>query len=263
MRKVFVMVAVGVAAMLTPSLAGAFDLCRVMALGCGDACGTDCGGNIGCGCAANCANEPACGCGDGCGVNGRQFAGDTWKCCRECGPPICRCSGPRNGCNAGCGDACGCAGTCEPGCGCEPACGCVPSGRSCSRRQCTCGGLFFASWCGRVVGSVDRFCGCTGCDGELYWNEWHNDPPRCCDPCDCHGNWVGPVYGGYRAPYDHPYNVAGRANRPSYAAKIPTSSSAVADQRESDVSQPINPFRQQTRGLTQRPSVGADITNQR
>jgi hypothetical protein len=54
--------------------------------------------------------------------------------------------------------------------------------------------------------------GCSGCSDEAYWCEWHNDPPRCCDPCDRCGNWVGPsgcgceCGGGYSAPYDHPYS---------------------------------------------------------
>jgi hypothetical protein len=61
-----------------------------------------------------------------------------------------------------------------------------------------------------VLHSVSRHCGCGGCcdcggcSSELYWSEWHNDPPQCCDPCDCHGNWIGPA-AGYRAPYAHPY----------------------------------------------------------
>ena len=46
--------------------------------------------------------------------------------------------------------------------------------------------------------------GCGGCDGEPYWSEWHNDPPRCCDPCDDCGNWVGPST-SMRAPYDHQF----------------------------------------------------------
>jgi hypothetical protein len=29
-----------------------------------------------------------------------------------------------------------------------------------------------------------------GC-GEHYWNEWHNDPPDTCDPCDDWGNFTG------------------------------------------------------------------------
>jgi hypothetical protein len=53
-----------------------------------------------------------------------------------------------------------------------------------------------------LCGSCSSSC---GCDEEVYWSEWHNDPPRCCDPCDCHGNWIGPSSGGYRAPYAHAY----------------------------------------------------------
>jgi hypothetical protein len=56
---------------------------------------------------------------------------------------------------------------------------------------------------------VNTLCGCgsssCGCDEEVYWSEWHNDPPRCCDPCDCYGNWIGPSSAGYRAPYAHAY----------------------------------------------------------
>ncbi|MEM8864731.1 MAG: hypothetical protein AAGF31_04215 [Planctomycetota bacterium] len=62
--------------------------------------------------------------------------------------------------------------------------------------------------CGDACGDAccDDCCGdcCLGCDKELYWSEWHNDPPRCCDPCDKCGNWVGPT-APYRAPYAHPY----------------------------------------------------------
>lgn len=30
-----------------------------------------------------------------------------------------------------------------------------------------------------------------GC-GDVYWDEWISDPPYRCDPCDDHGNWIGP-----------------------------------------------------------------------
>jgi hypothetical protein len=50
----------------------------------------------------------------------------------------------------------------------------------------------------------------------VYWSEWHNDPPRCCDPCDCYGNWTGPGNGPYRAPYAHAY--APHAYSGGYAA---------------------------------------------
>ncbi|MCC9609323.1 hypothetical protein LOC68_05795 [Blastopirellula sp. JC732] len=33
-------------------------------------------------------------------------------------------------------------------------------------------------------------CG-AGCGDEVYWGEWWSDPPKC-DPCDCHGNYIGP-----------------------------------------------------------------------
>jgi hypothetical protein len=68
----------------------------------------------------------------------------------------------------------------------------------------------FCSGCGYIVGLFNSCCGCSGCDSELYWSEWHNDPPRCCDPCDHYGNWIGP-YGGNRAPYYHPYSPHGTA----------------------------------------------------
>jgi hypothetical protein len=41
---------------------------------------------------------------------------------------------------------------------------------------------------------LQKLCGCTGC-GELYWNEWHSDPPACREPCDCMGAYTG-KYGG-------------------------------------------------------------------
>jgi hypothetical protein len=42
-------------------------------------------------------------------------------------------------------------------------------------------------------------CGQQGC-GDVYWHEFHSDPPDCCDPCDEYGNWTGGC-GPYRAPY--------------------------------------------------------------
>lgn len=48
--------------------------------------------------------------------------------------------------------------------------------------------------------------GCSGCDDEIYWSEWFNDPPDCCDPCDDYGYWTGyggaPVPGAYGPPVD-------------------------------------------------------------
>jgi hypothetical protein len=161
------------------------DLFRMLGLGSRGSTGCDGCGNATCDCEAGCSCDPTCEVDVACG---RKYAGKTWTCCRECGPPICSCKGSGS-CGQGCGSTCGC------------------NGNGNGRRGCLRFACLDGSCCGRLVGLADRLCGCTGCDGELYWSEWHNDPPRCCDPCDCHGNWVGPGHGGYRAPYDHPYAV--------------------------------------------------------
>jgi hypothetical protein len=171
--------------------------------GCGCApggCGADCCGEVGCGC------EPSCGCGSECSGGCQMFGGQTWNCCEPSQVPICECTGPTGCCESacGCGDVCGCGGACEPGCGCDP-CGC-DSG--CSNRGCCLNGVLFGSYCGRFVSMFDKLCGgCNGCSGEVYWSEWHNDPPRCHEPCDCCGNYTGPSYAGIRAPYDQGYHV--------------------------------------------------------
>jgi hypothetical protein len=54
---------------------------------------------------------------------------------------------------------------------------------------------FFGQW------SCDGGCAsCVGC-GEIYRGDYASDPPVCCDPCDGHGNWIGPG-SGYRAHYN-------------------------------------------------------------
>jgi hypothetical protein len=37
-----------------------------------------------------------------------------------------------------------------------------------------------------------KWTGCynNGC-GEIYWGDFHGDPPDCCDPCDRMGNFTG------------------------------------------------------------------------
>jgi hypothetical protein len=195
------------------------DLFGMLGIGCRDsACNGSCGSDAACGCDADCSCDPSCECD---AVDGRAFAGKTWTCCSECGPPICRCTGPSH---------CG-----QQGCGCATTCGC-------DRRSCPECGCCFGEGCGRLVCLVDRYCGCTGCDGELYWSEWHNDPPRCCDPCDCHGNWVGPGHGGYRAPYHHPYYAGNNVIAPSQVAM---------------------PQRKPAGGITRRPETGSDSAYQR
>lgn len=87
-------------------------------------------------------------------------------------------------------DSCGCAPCgCDP-CGCDP-CGCDPCATRCQ------GPLSF------VLGLLHPICwGCDGGCGEMYWGDFHGDPPDLCDPCDRCGNWTGEVYGSpaYQQP---------------------------------------------------------------
>ncbi|HLA84880.1 MAG TPA: hypothetical protein VJL29_08800 [Thermoguttaceae bacterium] len=160
-------------------------LCDMSNCGCCDPCG--CGpcdvGPCGVGCGAPCGFRPTWGCG-----------------------PLASCE-PRCMPGAGCGGACGLAPDCGPACGdCGPACGpcgdpcgCDPCGCDpCGYGGCTCG------CCGpgpiRCVLSLlhpVRWFGCynNGC-GEMYWGDFHGDPPDCCDPCDCMGNYTGCTSGG-------------------------------------------------------------------
>lgn len=189
-----------------------------VAASCGSGCilepGCGCGAEPGCGCEPGCAIEPgcgcepACGCASSCGIDGCSMAGQMWCGDGSCGPrkPLINvCTGPA--CCGGCEPSCGCDPGCgvEPGCGCEPSCGVGGCGDVCGV-GCGCGNcpvgetLIFGV---RAIGSEFRrllaplgMCcpcgsGCGGC-GELYWNEWHSDPPACCDPCDSCGSWVGP-----------------------------------------------------------------------
>ena len=133
--------------------------------------------------------------------------------CCVLSPIVHRPFGPGTACNPEhCGPVCptACA-TCEPGielpyervrpapCDsfCPPDCG-PPCGRCgpCGPRFCGPLSLIFAllsgpTWCG------------DGC-GEIYWGDFHGDPPDCCDPCDCHGNYTGvntgPCGCGYESP---------------------------------------------------------------
>jgi len=97
---------------------------------------------------------------------------------------------PQYCCGPTCGPACGpeCGPDCGPVCDgpCGPDCGppCPPDG---------CGP------CHRYFGPLSwlfaqfrlRECrACSGC-GEVYWGGYCSDPPDCCDPCDCYGNWTG------------------------------------------------------------------------
>lgn len=174
---------------------------------CGSCCEPACGCGSGdccepaCGCGGCC--EPTCGCGGGCYANGRQYAGQKFNCCCESHAPICPCVGRGGGCcqNGGgcCEPACGCGSCCEPACGCgsscEPSCGCGSSCSSGGKRKCCLKNCGFCCGCGSLVNAFCKCTPCSGCSGEIYWSEWHNDPPYCQDPCNCHGDWIGPSGG--------------------------------------------------------------------
>lgn len=75
-------------------------------------------------------------------------------------------------CGGGCLDGCG-PGVCGPA-GCGPV-GCAPLDIG-----------------GAIHGKLADINCKSGC-GEVYWGEWHHNPPADCDPCDNHGNWIGPT----------------------------------------------------------------------
>ncbi len=166
--------------------------------GCGCSCEQSCCCDQSCGCEVSCGCEPACGCGTGCFANGCQFAGQKFQCGCNSYVPICPCTGP-------CGECCqsGCGACCEPACGCEcggccePSCGtgCGACCEPCRPRKCCLKNCGFFSGLGHIVGVVGACSPCAGCNGETYWSEWHNDPPRCQDPCNCQGQWIGPGAG--------------------------------------------------------------------
>ena len=62
----------------------------------------------------------------------------------------------------------------------------------------TCGGYGDCGDCGvapcrnrPILRGLGHLFGCgSGC-GEVYYDEWCNDPPACCDPCDSCGNFAG------------------------------------------------------------------------
>jgi hypothetical protein len=224
MHSVLPLLALVLATSICASSSFAYGLCDL--IGCPDepcgCCGGGCYCEADCGCEpcgdccceASCGCEPSCGCGGECCCDGRQFAGQTYDCCCESYAPWCPCTGPEC-CNTCC-EPCGCGSCCEPCCsepccGCEPSCGCDsccdpccgPRSEPCCAKHCGFGRL-----CWEAVDALSNCC-CTGgcgCSEEVYWSEWHNDPPRCCDPCDCYGNWTGPGNGPYRAPYAHAYS---------------------------------------------------------
>lgn len=140
------------------------------------------------------------GCGIFCGCPGGPYGICDPTHCGPCGPPAC---GPVGGpCDVGCGPACGpceppcdvgcgpaCGPSCDPGCDlpCGPPCGpCEPACGPCCGRYDPLGGIGYClsrlfgpySWCGPSC-------------GEVYWGDFHGDPPDCCDPCNRCGQYSG------------------------------------------------------------------------
>ena len=217
MRQLFTIAAVLAAISCTPATTNAnifglfgFDCCgghncgcanRCCGGGCGCGCEQSCCCDQGCGCEVSCGCEPACGCGSGCFANGRQYAGRKFQSCCQTYVPICPCTGPCGGCcQSGCGECCEPACGCDCGNCCEPACGtgcgecCAPCA-PCRPRKCCLKNCGFCGGLGSVLSVVCSCTPCSGCNGETYWSEWHNDPPRCQDPCNCQGQWIGPSSG--------------------------------------------------------------------
>ncbi|HTN74173.1 MAG TPA: hypothetical protein VL096_02965 [Pirellulaceae bacterium] len=83
------------------------------------------------------------------------------------------------GCGGSCGNAdCGTTGSCGAGgdCGAGPSCGA--------------GGC-----CPHPFRNLWRSITCSSGCGEFYFDEWINDPPERCDPCDDYGRYAGPQGG--------------------------------------------------------------------
>lgn len=132
-----------------------------------------------------CGGQLLCGGGD-CSVSGYGCAG-LFEGDIACGGPMANCD---------CGGA-ACQGACDVACD-EPCGECGP-----------CLPLLSCLLRGLALG-----CHGEGC-GEVYWNDYHNDPPDVCEPCDGYGNWTG-SRGLYRAPYRNgPYGPG--ANLPHLA----------------------------------------------
>jgi hypothetical protein len=240
---------------LAVALATSFASCNTLAYGlcdligcprqdCGCCCEADCCCEPECCCepCGDCCcetsgSEPSCGCcGEGC-CGGQQFAGQTYDCECESHVPWCPCTGPEC-CHTCCEPSCECGACCEscctePCCGCDSCCECGECCEPCCppHQECCAKHFGFGQLCWEVVDTVSCCCGCgggCGCSSEVYWSEWHNDPPRCCDPCDCYGNWTGPSANSYRAPYAHAYAPQGYSGDGYAATRHPSQQYAPA-----------------------------------
>lgn len=137
----------------------------------------------------------------GCCHNGLRKAACNKTGCGDCGPMFHHTDGGKyyDSCD-GCGDDCGigCGTVIEPACGMpvEPACGMpVEPGCGVGVGVGGCGDCASHRGCWQPGDLLREIFACDGCTGPMYWSEWYNDPPQCCEPCDKYGNYTGPQYG--------------------------------------------------------------------
>jgi hypothetical protein len=62
----------------------------------------------------------------------------------------------------------------------------------CAGGQCGAGVCGGSRCCVQPLRSFWNLLTCSSGCGEFYFNEWINDPPDRCDPCDDHGSYIGP-----------------------------------------------------------------------
>jgi len=138
----------------------------------------------------------------------------------------CGCGVPVDcGCEVVCGCPeqidCGCPEQIDCGCPEQPACGCADPSCGMYSEECvgctSCGSGVYRG--GGLISRMRRAirgsyggmggCGAGGCGSEVYWSEWHNDPPCDCDHCDggpceypgcssCNAPTVARNWGGHR-----------------------------------------------------------------
>lgn len=116
--------------------------------------------------------------GSGCCCMDRYYHGD---CAR---PSLGGRIGQGGDCHDGsCADGCA-DGSCHSG---APAVGC--HGGQCNPPTCGVGGCGPCNF--HPLRALFSAINCSSGCGEFYFDEWINDPPDKCDPCDTHGGYVG------------------------------------------------------------------------
>lgn len=144
---------------------------RCLSGGCGGGCNSlaSCGcPDATCGCPDACCDPCAsCGCPDAsCGCP------DTYCDTASCGCPDECCDTATCGCPDDCCDPCASCGCPDASCGCPDECG----------TSVGCGSSVMGN-CRLLQRIRNAFSGNSGGSSELYWSEWHNNPPCDCNTC--------------------------------------------------------------------------------